>query len=106
MNLTQEGLQGGAAFEQSRLVADGAGHLHRKAEVVRHRRRPAGVGSGLMGAVERRIDFHTVEYLRVSLQVTAVVRESRRASLRDSPSGATEVEPRLGLRLHAGPRWR
>jgi hypothetical protein len=83
-----------------RIVRDGARHLHRKAEALRHTVGPARIGLGLVRLVEGRIDFHHREHGGIAFEVAAGRRESGGCFFRDVPAGATDEGRGIALFFH------
>ena len=109
VDLAQEDAQRRFAVVQASLVADGARHLHRKAERCRHAGRPATVGGRPMRAVERGIDLDTIEPLRVSLEVAVALGEAARQRGRNRPAGDANTHFDHGNpaeAIHRGRRYR
>lgn len=87
------------------LVRDRARKLDGEAKPFGHGRRPSRIGPDSVGPVERSVDLHGIEALRVAFQMAAGCGERIGMGLRHAPAGrpnrdhavrAPNVEERLG----------
>jgi hypothetical protein len=92
VDFAEKGFQCWTAIAQASHVADAARHLHREPECFRHRRRPAAIGCGQVRAIERGIDFHRAENLRIARQMAVPIREFVGVFRRNRPARAADVE--------------
>ena len=89
-----------AAIDQPPLVRDRLGQLDREPEAVRHARRPARIGRGLVRAVEARIDLDRVEPRRVAFELLAPS-PNRSATARGIDQPAVPMRIRTAARRSA-----
>ncbi len=77
---------------QPGVMGDRAGRLDGEPEAFGRLGRPACVGGGEVGPVERRIDFHGVEHRRVSFKARSVSGKTIGRRARDRPARRADME--------------